>query len=226
MTPLDETPEGSRLFAELRALRERTGLSLVGLAARTAYSKSSWQRYLNGRKLPPRDAVEQLCRLAGPVPWWRRTAVLTTGVGVLCGALTVGVVLLWPHQQAPAGPPRAGCTDSACDGRDPLGAETGCGANSPVTLGSYRPRDGRVWLDLRYAKACHAGWARVYGQRPGDRIAVSVPGKSPQSLYIRDDADAHDRRPTPMLGTRDPQALRVCFTPVETGEQQCHRAKH
>ena len=46
-------------------LRAATGLSVAALAAKTPYSKSSWERYLNGRTLPPREAVEELCRLAG-----------------------------------------------------------------------------------------------------------------------------------------------------------------
>ncbi|MGN9761673.1 helix-turn-helix domain-containing protein [Streptomyces sp. SD31] len=58
-------PERARLAAALRELKERTGLSLAGLAAKTSFSKSSWDRYLNGRTLPPRDAVQELCRLAG-----------------------------------------------------------------------------------------------------------------------------------------------------------------
>ncbi|GAB7031526.1 DUF2690 domain-containing protein [Streptomyces sp. NPDC021749] len=62
---LCEGVESSRLVAGMRELRGRTGLSLAGLAARTPYSKSSWERYLNGKKLPPRDAVQALCRLAG-----------------------------------------------------------------------------------------------------------------------------------------------------------------
>ncbi|MFD8548303.1 helix-turn-helix domain-containing protein [Streptomyces sp. NPDC059649] len=62
---LCEGVECSRLAAGMRELRGRTGLSLAGLAARTPYSKSSWERYLNGKKLPPRDAVAALCRLAG-----------------------------------------------------------------------------------------------------------------------------------------------------------------
>ncbi|WP_030674624.1 XRE family transcriptional regulator [Streptomyces rimosus] len=57
--------EGARLAAALRELRGRTGLSLAALATKTAYSKSSWERYLNGKALPPREAVEALCRLAG-----------------------------------------------------------------------------------------------------------------------------------------------------------------
>lgn len=40
-------------------------MSLAALAAATAYSKSSWQRYLSGRALPPRDAVQALAELSG-----------------------------------------------------------------------------------------------------------------------------------------------------------------
>ncbi|MBM7438055.1 XRE family transcriptional regulator [Streptomyces sp. HB132] len=58
------TPEHTRLVAGLRDLRADAGLSLAALAERTAYSKSSWERYLNGKALPPRQAVEELCRLA------------------------------------------------------------------------------------------------------------------------------------------------------------------
>ncbi|MEV4441098.1 helix-turn-helix transcriptional regulator, partial [Streptomyces sp. NPDC049577] len=57
--------ECGRLAGELRDLRDRTGLSLAALAERTPYSKSSWERYLNGKKLPPRQAVVALCALAG-----------------------------------------------------------------------------------------------------------------------------------------------------------------
>ncbi|MEU5235664.1 helix-turn-helix domain-containing protein [Streptomyces lydicus] len=62
---LCEGVAASRLAAGMRELRGRTGLSLAALSARTPYSKSSWERYLNGKKLPPRGAVEALCRLAG-----------------------------------------------------------------------------------------------------------------------------------------------------------------
>ncbi|MFF7608852.1 DUF2690 domain-containing protein [Streptomyces parvulus] len=58
------TPEHTRLVTALRELRVGAGLSLAALAERTAYSKSSWERYLNGKSLPPREAVRELCRLA------------------------------------------------------------------------------------------------------------------------------------------------------------------
>lgn len=62
------SPEGALLAEGMRALRSRTGLSMAGLAAATAYSKSSWERYLNGKKMPPRQAVEALCALAKEPP--------------------------------------------------------------------------------------------------------------------------------------------------------------
>jgi hypothetical protein len=63
--PDDLPPEVRHFVEQLRLLKDRTGLSLVALGARTAYSKSSWQRYLNGTQPPPRQAVVALCRVAG-----------------------------------------------------------------------------------------------------------------------------------------------------------------
>ncbi|WP_037843713.1 helix-turn-helix domain-containing protein [Streptomyces sp. NRRL F-5126] len=57
--------ECALLAERLRELRARTGLSLAALAERTAYSKSSWDRYLGGKKPAPRQAVQALCALAG-----------------------------------------------------------------------------------------------------------------------------------------------------------------
>ncbi|CAL9538654.1 hypothetical protein SUDANB176_04200 [Streptomyces sp. enrichment culture] len=62
MTP---SPERAELTAALRDLKQRTGLSLAGLEERTPFSRSSWGRYLKGETLPPREAVRELCRLAG-----------------------------------------------------------------------------------------------------------------------------------------------------------------
>ncbi|MFE7980496.1 DUF2690 domain-containing protein [Streptomyces shenzhenensis] len=58
------TPEHTRLTTALRELKTRTGLSLAALAERTTYSKSSWERYLNGKAMPPRKAIRDLCRIA------------------------------------------------------------------------------------------------------------------------------------------------------------------
>ncbi|MEU1182202.1 helix-turn-helix transcriptional regulator [Streptomyces sp. NPDC005820] len=62
----DGLPPEVRHFVELlRQLKDGTGLSLASLGARTAYSKSSWQRYLNAVQPPPRQAVAALCQVAG-----------------------------------------------------------------------------------------------------------------------------------------------------------------
>ncbi|WP_405618156.1 helix-turn-helix domain-containing protein [Streptomyces sp. NBC_00076] len=63
--PDDLPPEVRHFVEQLRLLKDRTGLSLVALGARTAYSKSSWHRYLNAGQPPPRQAVVALCRIAG-----------------------------------------------------------------------------------------------------------------------------------------------------------------
>ncbi|MFF2964661.1 DUF2690 domain-containing protein [Streptomyces sp. NPDC057963] len=56
------------LVVELRALKDRTGLSLAALAGRTPYSKSSWERYFNGKALPPQHAVAALGKLVDADP--------------------------------------------------------------------------------------------------------------------------------------------------------------
>lgn len=66
--PQASTTPDEQLVASLRELKDRTGLSLAALAARTPYSKSAWHRYLSGGTPPPRPAVEALCRLAGADP--------------------------------------------------------------------------------------------------------------------------------------------------------------
>ncbi|MFI9250844.1 XRE family transcriptional regulator [Streptomyces sp. NPDC053069] len=66
--PHAATTPDEALVTGLRELKDRTGLSLAALAARTPYSKSAWHRYLSGGAPPPRPAVEALCRLAGADP--------------------------------------------------------------------------------------------------------------------------------------------------------------
>lgn len=63
----DERSAGAweRLVAELLRLKGSSGLSYEGLAERTGYSRSSWQRFLNGGKLPTQAAVEQLADVTG-----------------------------------------------------------------------------------------------------------------------------------------------------------------
>ncbi|WP_129841602.1 helix-turn-helix domain-containing protein [Streptomyces sp. RFCAC02] len=61
--PATLDPALARLVVRLREHKDRSGLSIAALAARTGYGRSSWDRYLNGRALPPDGAVEALARV-------------------------------------------------------------------------------------------------------------------------------------------------------------------
>ncbi|MFS8203438.1 peptidoglycan-binding protein [Streptomyces sp. CWNU-52B] len=66
--PAELHPQVHQLIVRLRRLKDRGELSTRQLAAKTGYSARSWQRYLNGRSLPPREAVEAAARVGGDDP--------------------------------------------------------------------------------------------------------------------------------------------------------------
>lgn len=63
--PEEIDPQVREFTEQLRRLVERSGLSISAVADRTGYSKTSWERYLNGRLLPPRGAAEALAEVTG-----------------------------------------------------------------------------------------------------------------------------------------------------------------
>ncbi|MEW2635523.1 peptidoglycan-binding protein [Streptomyces sp. NPDC048389] len=66
--PAELHPHVQQLIVRLRKLKDRSELSTWQLAAKTGYSAKSWQRYLNGRSLPPREAVEAMARIGSDDP--------------------------------------------------------------------------------------------------------------------------------------------------------------
>ncbi|MFJ4981856.1 peptidoglycan-binding protein [Streptomyces coeruleorubidus] len=66
--PEELDPRVRQLVVRLRRVKDHSGLSLRRLTAKTGYSTSSWERYLAGRSLPPREAVEAMARLGGDDP--------------------------------------------------------------------------------------------------------------------------------------------------------------
>ncbi|SCD40174.1 Helix-turn-helix domain-containing protein, partial [Streptomyces sp. DvalAA-14] len=54
-----------RLATQLRRMKDRSGLTVPALAARTAQSAGTWESALAGRRLPPLDAVEVLAQASG-----------------------------------------------------------------------------------------------------------------------------------------------------------------
>jgi murein L,D-transpeptidase YcbB/YkuD len=66
--PAELDPRVRQLVVRLRRLKDHSGLSVRQLAVKTSYSPKSWERYLSGRSLPPREAVAALARIAGDDP--------------------------------------------------------------------------------------------------------------------------------------------------------------
>ncbi|MFI0538472.1 peptidoglycan-binding protein [Streptomyces sp. WSLK1-3] len=68
--PAELDPSARQLLTLLRGLKDHGELTVRQLAAKTGYSAKSWERYLGGASLPPREAVEALARITGtdPVP--------------------------------------------------------------------------------------------------------------------------------------------------------------
>ena len=58
-------PEVREFMGQLRGLVDRSGLSIAAVSDRTGYSKTSWERYLNGRLLAPKGAVVALAEVTG-----------------------------------------------------------------------------------------------------------------------------------------------------------------
>lgn len=63
--PEELDPEIREFASQMRQLVDRGGLSLATVSDKTGYSKTSWERYLNGRLLPPQGAVSALAEVTG-----------------------------------------------------------------------------------------------------------------------------------------------------------------
>ncbi|MBT2396620.1 XRE family transcriptional regulator [Streptomyces sp. ISL-100] len=63
--PEELDPQVKEFASQLRRLVDRSGLSIAAVADRTGYSKTSWERYLNGRLLAPKGAVVALADVTG-----------------------------------------------------------------------------------------------------------------------------------------------------------------
>ncbi|WP_373686543.1 helix-turn-helix domain-containing protein [Streptomyces lunaelactis] len=63
--PDELDPQVREFTSQLRRLVDRSGLNLSAVADRTGYSKTSWERYLNGRLLAPKGAIVALAEVTG-----------------------------------------------------------------------------------------------------------------------------------------------------------------
>ncbi|MFF8398681.1 DUF2690 domain-containing protein [Streptomyces sp. NPDC016172] len=66
--PDELDPQIREFTSQLRRLVDRSGLGIASVADRTGYSKTSWERYLNGRLLAPKGAIVALAEVTGTNP--------------------------------------------------------------------------------------------------------------------------------------------------------------
>ncbi|MGW7415542.1 peptidoglycan-binding protein [Streptomyces sp. NPDC054863] len=146
-----------QLIVQLRRLKDHSGLSLAALESRTTSSRSSWERYLNGRTPPPREAVEELARVCGSEP--TRLLVLYDVAARDRGRSAGGCV----PKEVPAdpdpdpgrgartvrlGPAVCGAAALALLGAFAAGyvlARTVSGAGAPSAAGAYTYEEGRTY---------------------------------------------------------------------------------
>ncbi|MFF4753669.1 helix-turn-helix domain-containing protein [Streptomyces sp. NPDC002514] len=145
--PLPDTlePDARALVEQLRRLKDRSGLSLAALAERTLHSKSSWERYLNGKSAPPRQAVDALGRLVGADP-----ARLAAQWELAARA--------WSRQDSP------GTGTGTGTGTGPMRGEDTAPVAPPGSAGSRKPWTGRPtrrWLVLAAALVLVVGGAAI-----------------------------------------------------------------
>ncbi|MFE6405326.1 peptidoglycan-binding protein [Streptomyces sp. NPDC057837] len=132
--PGELDPRVRQLVVGLRRVKDRSGLSLRRLAARTGYSTSSWERYLSGRALPPREAVEAIARLGDDDP--ARLLALHEVAAEVWGRAPDG---------APAPRPPAVAGEAVPEGEDP-GTRSGAGEVPRADPSRSRGRVPRVTL--------------------------------------------------------------------------------
>ncbi|MFD4260954.1 DUF2690 domain-containing protein [Streptomyces sp. NPDC058534] len=66
--PEELDPQIREFTSQLRRLVDRSELSVASVADATGYSKTSWERYLNGRLLAPKGAIVALAEVTGTNP--------------------------------------------------------------------------------------------------------------------------------------------------------------
>ncbi|MGW9121930.1 helix-turn-helix domain-containing protein [Streptomyces sp. NPDC055663] len=128
----DELDPQVREFAgQLRRLVDRRGLSIAAVADRTGYSRTSWERYLNGRLLAPKGAVVALAEATGT-----SQAHLTTMWELAERAWSRSEPrqdMTVPHVGSP------GADGAGTPPRDPVTVRFNCGRGWPAAVGRRRP---------------------------------------------------------------------------------------
>jgi tetratricopeptide (TPR) repeat protein/transcriptional regulator with XRE-family HTH domain len=84
--PTGLNPAARRLIGELRTLKDEHGLSLAQLSTATHYSRASWERWLNGKRLITSEALAAVATRFGADPVLLATLLREASLGhAACG---------------------------------------------------------------------------------------------------------------------------------------------
>ncbi|WP_177181758.1 XRE family transcriptional regulator [Streptomyces sp. TLI_105] len=160
---MDRAGSVKDLASELLALKKASGSSFVQLSEKTHYAKSSWERWVNGKQFPPRDAVERLARL--------------------CGTDPAPLLALWAEEDARRAAPGAGAGAEAEAGAEleaGAGAETGTEAEpgAEAEAGAASRRRRVLWASVVLAVLLAAG-AISYAALSGSGEPSAAPRPKP-----------------------------------------------
>ncbi|MFD3971357.1 DUF2690 domain-containing protein [Streptomyces cyaneofuscatus] len=145
--PEELDPQIREFASQLRGLVDRSGLNINAVADRTGFSKTSWERFLNGRLLPPRRAVVALADVTG-TPQHHLTTMWELAERAWSRAemrhdMTIEAIRITQAREAlgaadPAGGGRSGAVRSA-DGRHSAAGSAGRGPTATGTGDGYGP---------------------------------------------------------------------------------------
>ncbi|GAA3502815.1 hypothetical protein GCM10019016_099240 [Streptomyces prasinosporus] len=148
-----------RLVVQMRQAKDHSGLSLTALANRTGYSRSSWERCLNGRALPPLWAVEALANA--------------------CGGDRTTLTALWEVAASADAADTAGAARSHGAAKGPAAAPPDEAADEPV------PGPAGISLPARGSAGAPVP-ADAYGRGPDVRPEAALPdGRAASGRTVR-----------------------------------------
>jgi transcriptional regulator with XRE-family HTH domain len=234
--PQEPTTPDEPLAVSLRELKDRTGLSLAALAARTPYSKSAWHRYLTGIQRPPRPAVEALAKLAeadpspvlalweasdDPVPaalppesqgqvrrhrLQLRRLRLPTLALLTTAAATAAALALSDRWDSPG---TQNVVDAPrCHGNSCRGALPDASACARDAQTKSAVTALAYDVRLRYSPACGTAWSEVREHSPHAReISVRAGQNVLSAAYPSTDSDGYT---SPMLPVTSPRGVEAC----------------
>ncbi|MEV5016721.1 helix-turn-helix transcriptional regulator [Streptomyces sp. NPDC053782] len=152
--PEELDPQIKEFTGQLRRLVDRSELSVASVADATGYSKTSWERYLNGRLLAPKGAIIALAEVTGtnplhglagyrgPAPTGDRTARPGHRAGTGAAATAMGPAAT-PGPAAPEGrSPSAGYGEPPRGGPGSRGRSGGGGSRRMTTFVAVTVGDG------------------------------------------------------------------------------------